>query len=305
MPVSSTPAPGSPAPGSPTSGRPVSGSSVPGSTVTGSLLARRQLGRRLRALRKRAGKTMADVAITGISSEAKLYRIETGQTSMRTGDVRELCLLYGAPDDLLDGLLALARASKQGAWQEDYEDILRPGFGLYVDLEAAATTLQTYNSELVHGLLQTPDYARAVNAADPDAGQAQQARWLEVQQARQRTALDRNSPLRITQILGQAALTRVIGSPEVLAAQLDHLRALNRREHLDVRILPWDSGAHLALMGGAFTVLSFAQAADPDVVYLESQAAARYLEQEGHLRRYRRIWAILAGQSVPLEEHVR
>jgi hypothetical protein len=248
---------------------------------------------------------LADVAITGIGSETKLYRLETGQVSVRTGDVRDLCVLYEAPDDLLDGLLALARVSKQGAWQEDFRSFLSPGSLLYFDLEAAATTVQTYDPELVHGLLQTPGYARAINTTAPEAGQALQARWLEVQRARQRTAVDRNPPLRITQILSQAALARVIGSPEVMAAQLDYLRALNRGEHVDVRILPWDCGPHPALVGGAFTLLSFPEAADPDVVYLESQADARYLEQEIYLKKYRRMWGTLVGQSIPLEDHLR
>jgi transcriptional regulator with XRE-family HTH domain len=276
-----------------------------GLPVSGSLLARRQLGRRLRLLRETARKTLEDVELSGAASHSKLYRIESGRTGVRPGDVRELCALYGAPEEALDPLLALARASKAGSWQEDYEDVLLPGFGLYVDLEAAAGTLQAYDPELVHGLLQVCDYTRAINATDPEADELQQARWLEVQQARQRAALDRDPPLRVTQILGQAALTRVIGSARIMAAQVEHLRALNRLGQVEVRVLPWESGPHPALIGGGFMIMSFAAAADPDLVYLESQAAAHYLEQENQLRRYRRMWGILARQSVPLEEHLR
>jgi hypothetical protein len=256
-------------------------------------------------LRKRAGKTLPDVAVTGIGSETKLYRMETGQVAVRTGDVRDLCVLYGAPDELLDGLLALARASKQGSWQEDYEDVLIPGFGLFIDLEAAATTLQAYDPELVHGLLQTPDYSRAViETGIIDVTQAKVQQVLEVRAARQRATRERQPPLRITQILGEAALSRVIGSPEVMTAQVEQLRAVNWLEHVEIRVLPWRAGSHPAIGSGRFTIMSFAEAADPDVVYLESLIDARYLEQEDHLRRYRRVWGILAGQSVPLEEHL-
>lgn len=290
MPESSSPASSSPASSLPTSG---------------SLLARRQLGRRLRTLRKQAGRTLADVAVTGIGSETKLYRMETGQVSVRTGDVRDLCVLYGAADELLDGLLALARASKQGSWQEDYEDVLLPGFGLYVDLEAAATTLQVYDPELVHGLLQTPDYSRAVIETGPlDVTESQVQRELEVRAARQRTTRERQPPLRITQILSEAALNRVFGSPEVLAAQVGQLRELNRLEDVEIRILPWRAGSHPGITSGPFISMDFAEAADPDVVYLESLTGSRYLEQADHLRRYRRVWDILAGLSVPLEEHL-
>lgn len=283
----------------------VPGPSVPGPPVAGSLLARRQLGRRLRLLREGARKTQEDVEISGIASHSKLYRIEAGRTLVRPGDVRELCALYGAPEDVQEGLIALARATRAGSWQEDFVDILLPGFGLFVDLEAAATTLQTYDPELVHGLLQTPEYTWALCTANPEIGKARAAQLLEVRRARQRAALDRDPPVRITQILGQGALTRMIGSPEITVAQLEHLRELNRREHIEVRVLPWVSGANPALNLGAFTIMDFPAAADPDVVYLEALTTARYLEQEEHLREYRRVWRILAGQSIPLEDHFR
>jgi len=290
MPASHSPTPSSPTPSSPASG---------------SLLARRQLGRRLRALRLLAGKTQADVAITGIGSEVKLYRMETGQVSIRTGDVRDLCVLYEAPGELLDGLLALARASKQGSWQEDYEDVLIPGFSLFIDLEAAADTIRSYQPELVHGLLQLPDYSRAViETGIIDVHESQVQRVLKVRAARQRATLDRQPPPRITQILGEAALNRVIGSPQVMAAQVERLRALNRLEQVEIRILPWRAGSHPGIASGSFTIMDFADPADPDVVYLESIIGSRYLEQENHLRMYRRVWDILAEQSVPLEEHL-
>lgn len=278
----------------------------PGTGVMpGSLLARRQLGRRLRLLRKAAGRTLEGVELTGIGSISKLYRIESGQVPVRPGDVRELCLLYGAADDDLDRLLALAKASKAGGWQEDYGDILLPGFGLYVDLEATATTLQTYDSELIHGLLQTPEYTRAIVAAAPEVDRSQEPRVLQARRVRQRAAFDRDPPLRISQLLGEAALTRVIGSAETMAAQRDHLRELNRREHLEVRVLPWAAGAHRALAGGAFTIMNYVEAADPDFVYVESLTVARYLEKPRELAAYRRLWDILTGQSVSLEEFLR
>jgi transcriptional regulator with XRE-family HTH domain len=273
--------------------------------VAGSLLARRQLGRRLRLLREAARKTQEDVEISGIASHSKLYRIEAGRTLVRPGDVRELCALYGAPEDVQEGLIALARATRAGSWQEDFADILLPGFGLFVDLEAAAVTLQAYGPELIHGLLQTPEYTRALCTADPDLGKAQIAQLLELRLARQKAALDRDPPLRITQILGQAVLTRVVGSPQITSAQLKHLRELNRCEHIQVRFLPWDAGPHPVLNMGGFTVMGFPADADPDVVYLESVTTARYLERENHLREYRRVWRILAGQSLPLEDHFR
>lgn len=298
---------GGPGSGLPKAGVPGSGPALPKAGVPGpgSLLARRQLGRRLRLLRKAAGKTLGDVETAGIGSVSKLYRLESGQAAVRPGDVRELCVLYGAPDEALEGLLALARASKAGNWQEHYADVLLPGFGLYLDIEATARTLRTYDAELIHGLLQTPDYTSAVIDVDPDISRAQHARLLERRLTRQRATLGANPPLQVTQILGQAALTRVIGSSEIMAAQLEHLRQLNRRENVEIRILPWESGAHRALAGGPFTIMTFAGAADPDIVYVESLIVTQYFEDETQLRAHRWLWDTLVRKSVPLEEFLR
>jgi hypothetical protein len=137
-----------------------------------------------------------------------------------------------------------------------------------------------------------------------DVRESQVQRELTVRAARQRATLEQQPPPRITQILGEAALSRVIGSPQVMAAQVGHLRELNRLGQVEIRVLPWRAGSHPAIASGPFTIMDFADPTDPDVVYLESIIGSRYLEQEDHLRKCRRVWDILTGQSIPLEEHL-
>jgi transcriptional regulator with XRE-family HTH domain len=267
-------------------------------------LVRRQLGARLKRLREKAGKTLADVeAASGVGSPSKLWRIESGRSSVRTGDVRELCALYGAPNHVLDPLLALARATKTDGWSEDYTSVLWTGVGLYASLEADADAIKTYDAELIHGLIRTPEYHRAVTSAELlVAGPT--SRRLEPPQPvpaeRRATVFDRASPCRFTAVLGEAALLRQIGSAEVMAAQLKHLRDLNDRDEVELRVLTLAAGAHAGLRGGAFTLLDFDDPEDPDVVYLESQTAARYLEQPVQLEAYGAVWADLYERSVPL-----
>src|SRR4051812_9787062 len=133
-------------------------------SVDGPTLVRRQLGRRLRTLREDAGKTTSDVSV--VASRSKLWRIEEGRTAVRVGDARELARLYGADEATLDAIGMLAQGTRTKGWWEDYRAVMPDWFGLYVGLESSCNVLSNYHPELIHGLLQTPEYAREVIAID-------------------------------------------------------------------------------------------------------------------------------------------
>src|SRR5918998_2866089 len=134
--------------------------------TTGSTVPRRQLGRYLRDLRNRSRLTVRAAAVRFEWSEAKIWRIETGQTSLRSLDVETMCRIYGAPADLTEGLMGLAKETKARGWWHSYGDAIPEYFDVYIGLEEAASYFSWYESELIPGLLQTEDYARAVIQAD-------------------------------------------------------------------------------------------------------------------------------------------
>jgi transcriptional regulator with XRE-family HTH domain len=134
--------------------------------TTGSTMPRRQLGRYLRELRNRERLTVKAAAEKLEWSEAKIWRIETGQTSLRSLDVEAMCKIYAAPADLTEALMGLARETKARGWWHAYGDVIPEGFDVYIGLEEAASQLAWYESELVPGLLQTEHYARTLIQAD-------------------------------------------------------------------------------------------------------------------------------------------
>src|SRR5579859_3041333 len=134
--------------------------------TTGSTVPRRQLGRYLRELRNRERLTVKAAAEKLEWSEAKIWRIETGQTSLRSLDVEAMCRVYAAPTDLTEALMGLAKETKAKGWWQAYGDVIPENFDVYLGLEEAASQLAWYEPELVPGLLQTADYARAVIKAD-------------------------------------------------------------------------------------------------------------------------------------------
>lgn len=267
-------------------------------------LVRRQLGHHLRRLRLAAGKTHADAETAGMGHRSTLWRIEAGRAKVRPSTVRALCWLYDADDATSDALYAMARQAEQPGWWEEYRGDLPTWFTLYVELEAAARRISTYQPTVVDGLLQTADYARAVLAAGyprPSADDVE--RQVSIRLQRQQQLLARENPVRLSMVLCESVLLRAVGGPVVLAAQREHLCAVNERESVDVRVLTFAAGAHPAV-GGRLTVLDLDGGADPDVVYLEALNGGRYLEASSDLAWYRGIFAELRERATPLEEYL-
>src|ERR1700757_1672198 len=78
----------------------------------GSTVPRRQLGRYLRDLRGAAGLTVRAAARELERSEPTIWRIESGLTSTRSVEVRVMCELYGATQEMTSALTALAQETK-------------------------------------------------------------------------------------------------------------------------------------------------------------------------------------------------
>jgi transcriptional regulator with XRE-family HTH domain len=265
-------------------------------------MVRRQLGRRLRALREEAGKTREDVAATKVMSRTKLESIEFGRTMVRPGDVYELGTLYGAPADVIVALRELAAATTQDGWWQDHGGNVARAFETYLDLEAVAVELRIFEPLVVHGLLQTEDYARAVERGS-NLGQSQAAREgnVRLRLARLPRLLASGQLMRLRVILSEAAVRLQVGGGAVMREQYDHLRTLARAGTAELRVLPFAAGAHPGVFG-PFTILDFADPEDPSVAHNGSYAGSRFHDKEAQVKAHRQVYRRLLEQSVPLEE---
>jgi transcriptional regulator with XRE-family HTH domain len=269
--------------------------------VTGQRVVRRALGRRLTRLRAATGKSRREVAEAKLGiSEPTLHRIETGKVPVTVANVRALCWLYGVDESIANALSDLALGTSQEEWW-DASPAIPDWFKLYVGLEASAAAISTYEGEVVPGELQTEQYARAIYGAEQAPSDAIE-RHVKLRMQRQAATASRHPKPHLVTVLGEGVLTRQVGGPEVLAAQIDHLRAAARQDHVEIRVLPWSAGAHAA-MAGAFRIMDFDDPEDPDVVYLESHIGALYLEEPEEVQEYRRIFALIRAASVPIAEY--
>jgi len=248
--------------------------------------------------------TVADVVTAKIASKTKLQDIEGGVRPVKLPDAWALCRLYGCDTATTDRIAELAMNTAKGGWWEDHSAAMPSWFGLYVELEAAATRARFYDSELVPGLLQAPLYQRAMFETLPDFTEEYAASQVRLRSERQQAALERTPPLRLAAVLGEEALTRPVGGAKGLTEQKAHLLKLSRKSNVTVRVLPWEAGAHLATKG-AFNILDFESVEEPSVVYLETYVGGRYVEDEKMLSDFQRMFQTVSGKSVPIEEYLK
>ena len=184
-----------------------------------------------------------------------------------------------------DALAELVKSDRPSGWlQPRYAD-LPEQLSAYMAFEAEAAAVRNYEAVFVPGLLQTEAYAHAVvrgvlpEASDDDVDQRVQAR-LERQ-----GLLAKPDPLRLWAIIDEAALRRTVGGSKVMREQLRHLVEIGAAPHVTLQVIPYAAGAHPG-MPGSFVVMSFADPADPEIVYLDSMAGDLFLETQADVTRF-------------------
>ncbi|MEU6059744.1 helix-turn-helix transcriptional regulator [Streptomyces sp. NPDC047097] len=275
---------------------------------TGSTVPRRQLGRHLRDLRNRARMTIRTAARALEWSEAKMWRIETGQTSLRSLDVEAMCRVYGAESELTDALMGLAKETKARGWWHAYGEVIPEGFDLYIGLEEAASHLSWYSSELVPGLLQTADYARSlIREANRGFKDNEVEQLMRVRIERQALLTRATARPTVQVALNESVLRRPVGSTPIMAEQLVRLAELNDLDNVSIRVVPFSAGLHHGLLTGPFTMLRFPTTADgretePPTVYVDGFTGALYLDKPHEIARYDDALSAIWGVALSVKD---
>jgi transcriptional regulator with XRE-family HTH domain len=269
--------------------------------ATGPTVRRRRLGTELRRLRESAGYKLEEVAgMLGVAPST-LSRIETGKAPTKSAYLSHLLELYQVTDTgQRQVLVDMAREGHRKGWWAAYDDVLPSGLDVYVGLEAEASGLRSYEISVVHGLLQTADYARAVLRASAPRHTADQIeRLVDLRLERQRR-LDEDPPPDLWVIHDEAVIRRTVGGRAVMRHQLAHLLAVAGLPGVTLQVLPFDSGAH-AGHDGPFSIIAFHDRSDSEVVYVESAAGPIYLEKDRDIRARAGVFDRLRAAALPPE----
>ncbi|MFJ9632599.1 helix-turn-helix domain-containing protein [Streptomyces sp. NPDC091280] len=274
----------------------------------GPAVRRRKLGAELRALRADAGLTSGEAARLVGWHQSKVSRIETGASGVKPPDVRLLLDAYQVGDTHLRDMLLVLAGSEDGGgrhhWWHAYRGVLPPAYRDFISLESQASTIRTLETSVVPGLLQTPEYARAVTRAAvgglDDEGPERLDALVQVRLARQ-DILRADPPLELSVVLDEAVVRREVGGPGVMARQLTRLAEAARLPQVRLQILPFAAGAHIGITG-PFVIFSFPSTSDLDVVVLDHLTSSLYLERKEDLEAYSEAFNTLQFHALSPED---
>lgn len=264
-------------------------------------MRRRRLARALRQYRAVTGMSGEEAAKALLCGSGTISRMENGDSSDPLR-VRDALRLYGAPEKLINEMVAIAletrKRGKPGAVRRPYQDVVPKRLAEYYELEDEAEQASMMEGECVPGLIQTRAYACALIGAGEPADEVD--RLVSIRMDRQERLLDEH-PLQLRVLLGEAALLNEVGGRDVLRGQLDQLATLaNDAANVRIRVLPFSAGARPAL-GRNFTILSFPDEADPDVIFAESVTyfvlEDETTEVEKFRAAYNQLWDMALDES--------
>jgi transcriptional regulator with XRE-family HTH domain len=265
---------------------------VPSPTVR-----RKRLGTELRRLRERAGLTCESAGQRLDCSGTRISRIETGRISVRPGDVRELLEVYGVSGDRAGTLVELAREARRKGWWHRFGPVMPSWLEPYLGLEAEAARLRDFQSMVLPGLVQTADYTRAILRAAPGAGAAGDIEQQVALRMERQAVLDAAAPPELRLVLSEGALRVQVGGPDVMRAQLRKLAEVAGHGQVTLQVLPAGAAAHVQAVS-PFTILDFADPADPPVVYTEHLTGSLVLDDPGEVRAYTAVFERLRAEAL-------
>ncbi|MGW4127931.1 helix-turn-helix domain-containing protein [Amycolatopsis japonica] len=214
-------------------------------------------------------------------------RWETGERAPRPEDVAAYMVAIGAPAELREKLVDMARDTSRKPWLtmtvgRNPEE--QTQFAAMLEIERTARRITHVAPLLVPGLLQTPEYARAVFVESGVPVELIDTR-VAVRIGRQ-AALTRRNPLHLRAFLWEPVLHALLGGEETMVDQLQHLVDAANRPNIEIRIIPtqtpWNPGWE-----GPFSVAEFADDVERGpVVQLENKVSALYLDEPAEVAPY-------------------
>jgi transcriptional regulator with XRE-family HTH domain len=257
----------------------------------------RRLGTQLRKIREDRGLTLDEAAVLLKLSKSALNRMENAQVVVRAHETEYFLFKYQVTDDdLRDSLLGLASAGRSKEWVKRHGD-LAPGPLVrdLAQLEQDSSTIRIFQPFGIPGILQTPDYARAVIGSRPPKPTRDLDRHMAFRMAR-KEVLSRPVPIRLDVVIGEAALRQQMGGADVLNDQLRYLLDASSPANVAVRVLPYEATRHPGF-DGAFTMLDVETGAFT-VVVIDSMMQSVYSEDDAVVERYSLVFAELCAAAL-------
>lgn len=274
---------------------------------TSPIVARRWLGKELERLRKAVDHRQKDAATALGCSVGRVSYIESGDRPPSVDELQHVLLpLYKVPEVDRPRYLAVAATADQRGWWDDWDEASLPvKLRRCIGYEDGARRIRSFQSSVIPGLLQTPDYTRAVMRSLVTKAEVDITRQIDLRRRRQEILRHEGRLLDAQFVLHEGALRTEIGGAETLRAQLRHIAELaERRPNVNVRVVPFTAGGHGGLVG-PFTIMNFDLEGDPGLVYLETYTRLDFLESPHDVQVYSEAFDRLVELALTTEESVQ
>lgn len=269
----------------------------------GPTIPRWQLGHHLSRLRNEAGIDQKTVAKEVLAcSINKVQKIEGGDVGTKKAELEVMLAHYGVDDPKLCAELEDLRSlGTQRGWWAKYGSF-NPSFADFLGLETAARVIRVYEPMVVYGLIQTPEYARAVTeACNPSMDPGEVERQVKIRLVRQQVIFGEDPP-QVWVLLDEAVLHRPVGGAQVMADQLQHL--LDLPKNITLQVVPFSAGGHPGTLG-AITTFEFDPELHSPVGYIECQGGNLYLEKEPEVNRCLSAYGHIAASALNKQESAK
>ncbi|MDA3645866.1 helix-turn-helix transcriptional regulator [Saccharopolyspora indica] len=253
---------------------------MPGNTRTPKA---RALGAALRSAREERNIGLRQLAKQIECAPGTLSRWETGDRCPKPADIARILTTLGVTGEKYEEILDMANGASAPHWLAVSLPEQRQQLSALLEFERTAKSITHAAPLLIPGLLQSTTYIRAIMTAGGVPPEEVETR-IAIRVGRREAITRNDEPVRLKAAIGEAALRQIVGSPDAMSEQLDHLLQLSELKNVDVHVVPFKSGWHPALEG-LFVLIESDEA--PPAVHLENRRSGLFLHEPADIEIYR------------------
>ncbi|MCX4762919.1 helix-turn-helix domain-containing protein [Streptomyces sp. NBC_01275] len=262
---------------------------------------RARLATELRKLRERAGLTSTEAAQLLSSSSGQLSNVESARFGVSPERVRAMANIYSCTNQpYVDALADMAAEKVRGQWWDAYREVLPSGMLTLAELEHHATAIRTAFTAHVPGMLQITEHAREIFSHAIPAPTPPEVEHRVSHRIKRQDVVFQANPNPYSTVIHEAALHMRVGGRRVAREQLQHLIDMSEREHITLRVLPFDVGA----FPGSGQSINYLCGPVPelDTVQLDQFHGPVLLDAEAHLQKYRHLLDVVEATALSPEK---
>ncbi|MER6953273.1 helix-turn-helix transcriptional regulator [Streptomyces sp. NPDC000618] len=260
-----------------------------------------RLATELRKLRERAGLTSTEAAQLLSSSSGQLSNVESARFGVSPERVRAMANIYSCTNQpYVDALADMAAEKTRGQWWDAYREVLPSGLLTLAELEHHANAIRTAFTAHIPGMLQTTEHAREIFSHAIPAPTPPEVEHRVSHRIQRQNVVFQASPNPYSTVIHEAALHMRVGGRRVAREQLQHLIEMSERDHITLRVLPFDVGA----FPGSGQSINYLCGPVPelDTVQLDQFHGPGLLDAEAHLQKYRCLLDVVEAAALSPEK---